>query len=381
MVDGVPVRDLRDTLRALPCGATLLRAAGGDAAAFLVGGAVRDLLRGAMPLELDVAVEGDTTALLTALGGEPRRHDRFGTARVEVGSCRFDVAMTRAESYASPGALPDVRPAGIEEDLRRRDVTVNAIALGLADGELRSVTGALEDLRDGLLRVLHDGSFLDDPTRLWRIARYRARLGFTIEPHTLQLAAAAVAGGALATVSGTRIGNELRLALGEDDPVAVLQSASQLGLAPWLDVDRARIERALAILPPDGDRGVTVLATAAREAPPDLGFTAPVQRVVASALVLRGLELDGATPSVAARAFDGAPVEAVAATGTAEAERWLRTDRHRRLAITGEDLLAAGVPAGPELGARLWAARAALLDGAVGEDAADQLAVALTSAS
>jgi tRNA nucleotidyltransferase (CCA-adding enzyme) len=270
-----------------------------------------------------------------------------------------------------------VRPAGIAEDLQRRDVTVNAIALDLADGELRSAPGALEDLRDGLLRVLHDGSFLDDPTRLWRVARYRARLGFAIEPHTRALADAAVGGGALATVSGTRIGNELRLALAEDDPVAALESAAELGLAPWLDIDRARIERALEILPPDGDRGLTVLATAAREAPPDLGFTAPALRAVAAALALRGRDLDGAPPSVAARAFDGAPVEAIAATGTAEAERWLRTDRHRRLAITGEDLLAAGVPAGPELGARLWAARAALLDGAVGEDAADQLGIAL----
>jgi tRNA nucleotidyltransferase (CCA-adding enzyme) len=380
MVDGVcHVADLRDTLRALPCGATLLDAAASIDGAHLVGGAVRDLLRDVRPRELDVAVEGDTGALLTALGGEPRRHDRFGTASVRTDSCRFDVAMTRAESYARPGALPDVRPAGIGEDLRRRDVTVNAIALGLADGELRCAPGALEDLRDGLLRVLHDGSFIDDPTRLWRIARYRARLGFAIEPHTRELARAAVQGGALATVSGTRIGNELRLALAEDDPVAALESAAELGLAPWLDVDRARIERALAILPPEGDRGLTVLAAAAREALPELGLTGPAARAVALGLVLRGLDLRGASPSATARAFDGAPVEAVAATGTPEAERWLRADRHRRLAITGEDLLAAGVPAGPELGARLWAARAALLDGDVGEDAADQLQVALAS--
>jgi len=315
-----------------------------------------------------------------ALGGEPRHHERFGTAIVDHGDCRVDVAMTRAERYPRPGALPEVRPAGLAEDLERRDFTVNAIALGLADGVLREAPGALADLRAGLLRVLHDASFRDDPTRLWRLARYRARLGFAVEPHTRELARVAVEGGALATVSGTRIGNELRLALAEDDPVAALDSAVELGLAPWLDVDRERIARALQILPPDGDRALAVLAAAARDPLPDLGFTAAAARGVTSALALRALDLDGAPPSVAARAFAAAPVEAVAATGTPEAERWLRTDRHRRLRITGQDLLAAGIPAGPELGRRLQAARDALVDGRVGDDAAAQLQVALASA-
>ena len=230
MVDGAfPVTDLRDTLRAMPCGAALLDAAPPGGGVHLVGGAVRDLLRGVTPAELDVAVEGDTTALLTALGGLPLRHERFGTATVQSGACRIDVAMTRAERYASPGALPEVRPAGLAEDLGRRDFTVNAIALDLGDGRLREAPGAQDDLRAGLLRVLHDRSFVDDPTRLWRLARYRARLGFEVEPSTRELAREAVAAGALATVSSTRIGNELRLALAEPDPVAALESAAELG--------------------------------------------------------------------------------------------------------------------------------------------------------
>jgi len=100
------VNDLRETLRTLPCGAALLDAAAGRHDAHLVGGAVRDLLRGGRPAELDVAVEGDTTALLAALGGLPLRHERFGTATVQAGDCRIDVAMTRAEDYPAPGALP-----------------------------------------------------------------------------------------------------------------------------------------------------------------------------------------------------------------------------------------------------------------------------------
>jgi tRNA nucleotidyltransferase (CCA-adding enzyme) len=284
--------------------------------------------------------------------------------------------MTRAESYARPGALPEVRPAGLAEDLQRRDFTVNALALGLADGELRGAPHAHEDLRDGLLRVLHDASFLDDPTRLWRLARYRARLGFAVEPHTCELAVAAVQGGALDTVSGTRIGNELRLALADPDPVAALESAVELGLAPWLDVDRARVTRTLELLGGEGDRALAVLAATARDVS-GLGFTGAVERAVTQAAALRALDLTGAPPSMAGRAFAGLPAEAVAAIGSPEAERWLRTDRHRRLAIGGEDLLAHGVPAGPEVGRRLAAARDALLDGAVGDERDEQLRVAL----
>jgi tRNA nucleotidyltransferase (CCA-adding enzyme) len=377
MVDGAfPVTDLRETLRAMPCGATLLGAVPPGGGVHLVGGAVRDLLRGGTPAELDVAVEGDTTALLTALGGLPLRHERFGTATVRSGDCCIDVAMTRAERYPSPGALPEVRPAGLAEDLGRRDFTVNAIALDLADGRLREAPGAQEDLRNGLLRVLHDGSFVDDPTRLWRLARYRARLGLTVEPHTRELAREAVAGGAPATVSGTRIGNELRLALAEPDPVAALESAVELGLAPWLDVDRAAVQRALDALGDAGDPALTVLATVARDVP-DVGLTSAWRRTLDAAAALHAVDLAGAPPSVADRAFGSAPPEAVAATGTPEARRWLAQDRHRRLAVSGEDLMAAGIPRGPELGARLRAVRDAVLDGRVGDDPAAQLGVAL----
>jgi tRNA nucleotidyltransferase (CCA-adding enzyme) len=380
MVDGVPdVADLRDILRRLPCGAALLDAAPAGGGVHLVGGAVRDLLCGTTPRELDVAVEGDPAPVLAALGGPSRRHDRFGTASVQLGDCRYDVAMTRAERYPRPGALPEVRPATLEEDLLRRDVTVNAIALDLAGGELRAAPLGLEDLRDGVLRVLHDVSFLDDPTRLWRIARYRARLGFAIEPHTLALAREAVASGALDTVSATRIGNELRLALAEDDPGAALGSAVDLGLAPWLDVDRRRAARALDVLDGHGDPALAVLAATARGPLPDLGLTAAEARAAAAGEALRDLDLDGATPSQAARAFEGAPPEAVAAHGSEAARRWLDSDRHRRLAITGEDLLAAGVAPGPELGRRLQSARDALLDGRVGDDRAEQLELALAS--
>src|SRR4051794_40146115 len=200
--------DLLARVAALPCGRRLLEAAAGHGGVHLVGGAVRDLLLGREPRELDVVVEGDVAPLARRLGAGATVHERFGTATVQSDGCRFDLAAARVETYARPGALPDVRPAGIDADLRRRDVTVNALALDLGSGELRAVEHAREDLAAGRLRVLHDASFTDDPTRLWRIARYTARLGFALEERTAALAAAAVAAGAPGTRSRGRVGHQ-----------------------------------------------------------------------------------------------------------------------------------------------------------------------------
>ena len=133
--------DALDVLRADPCGARLLRAFAPGDGVHLVGGAVRDLLLGRPWRELDVVVEGDVDAAAARLGGEVAAHERFGTARVTVGDCAFDLVRARAESYAHPGALPDVRPGTLDDDLHRRDVTVNAMALRL-DGTLAAVEGA-----------------------------------------------------------------------------------------------------------------------------------------------------------------------------------------------------------------------------------------------
>ena len=178
---------------------------------WVVGGAVRDVLLGREPRELDLLVEGDAGAVARRLGqpdGRPR------ALRHLHGRRRRTSATTRREIYARAGALPEVAlGATVEEDLARRDFTVNALAVRLADGHGVAWPGALEDLEAGVLRVLHEHSFEDDPTRLLRMARYAARLGFAPEPATDALAAAAMADGGLATVSGSRIGAEVRLAL------------------------------------------------------------------------------------------------------------------------------------------------------------------------
>ena len=389
----VAMEDLLECLTRLPCGRRLLAAAAGHDGVHLVGGAVRDLLLGREPRELDVVVEGDVAPIARRLGAGATVHERFGTATVESGGCRFDLAAARAERYARPGALPDVRPAGIDDDLRRRDVTVNALALDLRSGAVRAVEHARDDLAAGRLRVLHDASFGDDPTRLWRIARYAARLGFELEQRTAALAAAAVADGALETVSGTRIGSELRLALAEPDPVAALEAAAGLGLAPWLAPDRALAAAALGLLAPGEGRADLVVLAASLALPAceadgllaGLGFNAgerAVLRACGGARQLAVAMVDAERrPSALARILRGLPVEAAALAGAhgaaGPARRWLEDLRHVALAISGDDLLAAGVPRGPEIGLRLATALDLRLDGelAGGRDA--ELAAAL----
>ena len=371
-------------LRALPAGAALLDALRHEPGVHLVGGAVRDLLLGREPRELDVVVEGDAVALARALDPAAVVHERFATATVLVDGHAVDLATARQERYPRPGALPEVLPAGMAEDLRRRDVTVNAIALPLAGGPLVAVPDAVEDLAAGVLRVLHDASFVDDPTRLHRLARYAARLGFEIERRTRSLADAAVRDGALGTVSGPRIGAELRLAAGEPDPLAALGCMAAFGLVPAAVQPRPVIADALALLPFDGRPDLLVLGAWQVGSFAQLGFSA-AELAVLDRLV-RAKELAGdaracGRPSELRFLLDGEPVEAVALAGALGARKpvlaYLEALRHVRLSITGADLLAAGVPEGPEVGRRLRAALAARLDGEAAPGRDGELAAAL----
>ena len=203
--------DLLERLRDLPGAAPLFEALADVPGVWIVGGAVRDTLIGREPRDLDLVVEGDAAAVARRLGEDAVLHDRFGTATA-VGE--VNIAATRRERYERPGALPEVElGVPLREDLARRDFSVNTLAVRLADGALESVPGALDDLAARRLRALHDRSFLDDPTRLLRLVRYGARLRFQIEEETRVWAFAAVADDALATVTGPRLGAELRLLL------------------------------------------------------------------------------------------------------------------------------------------------------------------------
>ncbi len=385
--------DLADWLRALPAAAPL-PAVLPDA--WIVGGAVRDVLLGrGSGADLDLVVEGDAVeaaARLTAeIGGSLVVHERFGTATVTAEGFVYDLATARAEAYARPGALPDVRPGTLEEDLLRRDFTVNAIAVRL-DGRAVAVPHAYEDLDARVLRVLHSRSFLDDPTRLLRLVRYATRLGFGVESATEALAEEAVAGGALGTVTPARIGSELRLLLREPSAVEALAWVAGWPLMEGMAFDRGLAERASALLPADGRRDLLLLAIAVRDLPSARawldawGFTASDRDVVLACGGAEGIERGLAAavrPSEIAAAVGRASVEAVALAGALGAEdparAWIEALRGVRLAIDGADLLAAGIPQGEAVGRALAAALTARLDG----DAPDrdaQLAAALAAA-
>jgi tRNA nucleotidyltransferase (CCA-adding enzyme) len=418
-----------EALREQPGGAELLALAGEVEDLALVGGAVRDLLLGDRPRELDV-VSGEDAAVLAGrlaamLGGEATGqagggpgaeareevHERFGTAAVSWPGGRVDIARRRSESYPAPGALPEVRPGSVDEDLRRRDFTVNAIAVPLGPRAPRVLVAAghaLEDLEGRRLRALHEQSFVEDPTRLLRLARYRARLGFTIEAQTARLAAEAVAGGALDTVSGARVGAELRLALAEPDVAGTLVALDELGLLraidPGLELDAGLVARALALIPPGepcretvalaallhGSRGESgraeLVALLDRLGFPAGVRDAAVRAALGAAQRLAALEQDGARPSQLRHLFAREPLAcAVLAAalapewGTAAAAlgAWLGELRGVDLAIDGSDLIAAGLAPGPELGRRLEAVLDARLDGRLGDGREEQLRAAL----
>lgn len=418
-VDGPAVLD---RLRELPGGPDLLAlAAERPERIELVGGAVRDLARGAVPREIDVVVHDEPTGLASALaqrlGGTVTSHEQFGTALVQWPGGQIDLARTRSETYSQPGALPQIAPGTPEQDLQRRDFTVNAIAVGLTGvhaGAVRAAPQALEDLASGTLRVLHEESFRDDPTRLLRLGRYKARLGFEVEPHTAALARRALAEGALRTVSGPRLGAELRLALGEADALAPLAAFDEMGVLeawePGICFDEHLARTALEVLPEDGDRRLLLVTSLLLE------LMARMQKEDTEAAIvgfLHDLELPSGqaqrafsaaiAASCAARMIDGSEttdelielLESAAVEGLALAaamgdvrwgprsytrnviEDWLSKHRHIRLHITGEDLIAAGLPEGPEIGRRLERVFAMRMTGLVEEGRDAELCAAL----
>jgi tRNA nucleotidyltransferase (CCA-adding enzyme) len=337
--------------------------------AYLVGGAVRDLLLGRGGADLDVAIEGEAEALSDLPGFSLERNGLFLTGRLERGDLKIDVAQTRAESYSHPGALPDVRPASITEDLARRDFTINAMAYPLGgDRQLLDPHAGLDDLRAGLLRVLHERSFIDDPTRALRAARYAARFGFGLEPDTARLLREAD----VSTVSEDRIDNELRRIAAEDDPAAALRLVAEWGVMPSLDPgapDRVAEVARLASAPPWSDWVDRELAVM-------LAIVRPLPQI---------RELAGATPERPSEAvrlgatWDPAQLLVARAAGAEWLDRYAAEWRHVSLEITGEDLLAEGIPEGPEIGRGLEAALSGKLDGEIaGRE--EELRIALAAA-
>ncbi len=364
----------------------------------LVGGAVRDALLGITHgPDVDLVVEGDAIAVAReighALAGSVIAHPRFGTARVELPHGRhLDLVTARREVYAHPGALPDVEPGDLQDDLARRDFTINAIAFvlhGDGAGGIIDPHDGRSDLESRTVRLIRPGAFAEDPSRVVRAARYAARLAFQIDPSSRAEARACADA---VTLDSSRVAEEATRLLAEDTAAAALRLAEDVGVA-WPDTDPER-DRRLAEVPGALSRpgAPTPAAWALRlglGVRPDATATAALpawSRAEAEEVrtgVARASELQGqAPPSYVDRILHGMPPAAQvgALIGGAEAvARWWAEWRDATPAITGADLVDAGIRPGPAIGRALAAVRAAVLDGSVGDRDA-QLALALAEA-
>ena len=363
---------------------------------YVVGGVVRDLILGREPVDTDISVVGDAGAFSGALAG------RLGAARptesefltfkitlgnTSEGATSIDVTTARAETYAEPAALPDVVHSSIEDDLGRRDFTVNSMGISLSGsdwGNLVDPMNGLGDIMRKRIRVLHDASFTDDPTRLFRAVRYAVRLDFSIESTTKSLIDDSL--GKVDRLGGARLCNEFELMLGEPKRVEILREAEDLGLL-------AAISPGLRI----GSRSLEVMESGASTRFEDLlalstfGLTQDEAEQVAKRFdgpetwtkTIRGnpeladlvavLDRSDIRRSEVAEILDSVPLQSIRAYIAAgpplpRCDRmieYIDKIRFERPEITGDDLIAAGIEEGPVIGQLIGIVRRARLDGQV----------------
>ncbi len=361
---------------------------------YLVGGPVRDILLGLKPKDLDLTVVGDgeqfARAFAAAAGGQVVQVSEFGTARVELPSGPVDIATARSEYYPGPASLPRVTPAGLREDLGRRDFSVNALAVAIWParwGELVDPFGGFSDIARRRLRILHDRSFEDDPTRILRGVRYAARLGFTFDPLTFELLDRDKA--LLDRLSPARVRAELEKLLHEPARAQALRLAESYGVLAAIHPALRTNARALGAMegpsPAGDDRllyDLALLSSAFSESegeaiitrlsPPnewrDIINAWPKYRPIASVLDRKDL-----SPSEVVSLLEPFPVPVVQALhslapNTLQKEhlgQFLTRFRTIRPETDGDALLVAGVPQGPAVGALLAELKAARLDGKV----------------
>jgi tRNA nucleotidyltransferase (CCA-adding enzyme) len=370
--------------------------------AWLVGGVVRDLLRDEpfARMDIDIVVEGDGLALADRLapelGGRLTVHARFLTASIDTEALgTIDVITARSERYESPGALPTVQPADIDRDLGRRDVTVNAMALALGhDAGLLDPFGGRADLRARRLRALHPLAFVEDPTRIFRAARYAARLGFAMEPWTRQCRRLALDLAPYPALSGSRLVAEVEAIMADERPDAALRELGDAGVYRLFDTayrftDRTRgtlaalvpslrwaSDRGLGLRPVEaaitallGDQRVEVV----RGALDRLGITGEPREGIEQALAI-GATTAATLGSVRTSSERGRVLRPLAPlaltwlwiTGGADVRTsldwWTATGRAVTSTLRGDDLLGLGVPRGPEVSRVLDALRDARLD-------------------
>ena len=364
---------------------------------YLVGGLVRDLIVGvsASP-DLDIALVGAKSEtfgeIARRVSGEITKRSQFNTVALRVGGCHFDLTMARSESYPTPGSLPVVRRGTLEEDLARRDFSVNAMAVSLSSdnwGELHDPQGGLDDLRNRTLRVLHSDSFRDDATRILRAARYASRLSLELFPETKDALLGSV--GFISKISPARVRDELERVFLESNVTTALSLLSEWralsAISPALEYEadawslysertdglskRGRIAVGYAIL----GAGMSVVGADGVAARLMLGARERRALGDSAGLMARidGGEFDGAANSAVAEALDALSELGVMGCAIARAgspiggrlEEYLRVHRPLRTILTGDDIIALGVPRGPEVGRIQRRLRDTRLDGLI----------------
>lgn len=354
--------------------------AAGANAAYVVGGLVRDLMLGVELGDIDISVTADGPAfadsLVATVGGTVTSRSEFGTAVVDIDGRRVDVAMTRRETYTKPGALPTVSPGSLLDDLARRDFTINAMAVDVSPsgwGELTDPHGGQRDIVMRKIRILHEASFADDPTRALRALRYEGRLGFALDPGTQQQMERDAH--YLGEVTPARVIAELERLLDEPGHSAMLQRADERGLLgaihPGFRLSKAPLD---AISSSDLTPGpesrlfdIALIATALTESEADslAGYFSPPSDwgdVIRAGPGFRALvpvlERQDLQPSEVVELLDPFPEFALKAQ-MALAPPTLRRDRlrlylddyrHVQPDLAGDDLLRLGVPQGPLIG-------------------------------
>lgn len=362
-----------------------------------MGGPVRDALLGRPVKDLDFSVEGDAPALAqrvaAELAGKTIVHPRFGTATVIAGGTRIDLVTARRETYTHPGALPQVTPSGIRDDLARRDFSINAMAIPLAGdaAEVLDHWRGLEDLRLGVVRTLHDCSFIDDPTRVFRAIRYEQRLDFRIDQQTLAHLKNSVDQGLVAVLSPDRLRHEIQRILEEENPAPAFARCLDLevlqAVHPALN-DLGKLQRLAAGI---GDIGAEIeaeipmvylaalVSDLSEQEGEDLigrlNMPEGWRRIVRDSIRLQGMAAElndeSISPSRLVRLLEDVSVVAVAAMGLTSEDAWVNQGLHRFLTelrhvkpgLDGRDLLQLGVPPGPLVGRILGRLRDEVLDG------------------
>jgi tRNA nucleotidyltransferase (CCA-adding enzyme) len=376
---------------------------------YLVGGTVRDILLGERSFDVDIAVEGDAIALAQALadalGGRVRAHDKFGTAVVLYGEGeRVDVVTARTEFYDAPAALPTVEHASIREDLFRRDFTINAMAVSLKGADLGRLVdpfGGRRDLAAKTIRVLHNLSFIDDPTRIFRAIRYENRYGFRMDDHTVRLARGTIEMGLVGDLSSARLRDELEALLSEGDVEHSILRLADIGAASAIHPHLAADDEAVALLRrlielrdryeleiPAWRLGLAALA---RRLPPDevydwlqrLNVRRRDAEQVAAAVTV-GPKLverlrDGASPAEVVAAAEpyapDAPLFALALADLEPLHAYFDRLRDVRLEVSGADLAELGLGESPRVGEILTELRRRKLNGEL-DGRASELAAA-----